>query len=74
MYFKNETKDDIISNFISSPYVVTLPRSRLLGFVIDKYNEKETLDNRVTQEIPTTPSLKGVPIRNSARENKKYQL
>lgn len=60
--FENETEDDSIRSFINDPFFFTLTASQFLSFVIEKYNEKETLDDPVTQEIPTSPSLKGVPL------------
>jgi len=68
LHFKNEIEDDIISIFINDPSIFTPSTSRFVSFMIGKSDEKETLDDLFTQEIPTTHSLNGAPVEIESKK------
>lgn len=62
LQFKDETEDDSINSFISSPSSVSSPTFQSLHVVMTKYIQEDITEDFITETVNVLPNHRSIPI------------
>lgn len=66
LQFKNETEDDSINSFNSSPSSVSSPTFQSLDVVMTEFIQEDITNNFIAKTIKVLPNHKSIPIENES--------
>ena len=68
LQFKDETEDDSINSFISSPSSVSSPTFQSLYVVMTESTQEDTTHDFITETVKVLPNHKSIPIEIESRK------